>query len=95
MGSKVVPHDSKRDLPLMSVKKCHSSFLSIFVGKPLYGDVFGTSDGGYSQQMPVEEVDQTLWGEMESESEEEESEEEQNTIKPSLHSQSDTSGGQS
>merc|ERR1712156_157031 len=46
-------------------------------GKPLYGDVFGTSDGGYSQQMPVEEVDQTLWGEMESESEEEESEEEE------------------
>merc|ERR1719278_1714224 len=46
-------------------------------GKPLYGDVFGTSDSGYSQQMPVEEVDQTLWGEMESESEEEESEEEE------------------
>merc|ERR1719228_1198142 len=46
-------------------------------GKPLYGDVFGTSDSGYSQQVPVEEVDQTLWGEMESESEEEESEEEE------------------
>jgi len=46
-------------------------------GKPLYGDVFGTSDTGYSQQVPVEEVDQTLWGEMESESEEEESEEEE------------------
>merc|ERR1712241_930460 len=46
-------------------------------GKPLYGDVFGTSDSAYSQQIPVEEVDQTLWGEMESESEEEESEEEE------------------
>jgi len=46
-------------------------------GKPLYGDVFGTSDGYSQQQIPVEEVDQTLWGEMESESEEEESEEEE------------------
>merc|ERR1719225_1055345 len=46
-------------------------------GKPLYGDVFGTSDNNYSQQMPAEEVDQSLWGEMESESEEEESEEEE------------------
>ena len=46
-------------------------------GKPLYGDVFGTQDAGYSQQIPVEEVDQSLWGEMESESEEEESEEEE------------------
>ena len=39
-------------------------------GKPLYGDVFGTQDAGYSQAIPVEEVDQSLWGEMESESEE-------------------------
>merc|ERR1712038_1553843 len=46
-------------------------------GKPLYGDVFGTQDAGYSQQIPVEEVDQSLWGERESESEEEESEEEE------------------
>merc|ERR1712241_1092506 len=46
-------------------------------GKPLYGDVFGTSDSAYSQQIPVEEVDQTLWGEMESESEEESEEEEE------------------
>ena len=34
----------------------------------------------YSQQIPVEEVDQSLWGEMESESEEEESEEEEEVI---------------
>jgi splicing factor 3B subunit 2 len=46
-------------------------------GKPLYGDVFGTSDSGHAHQMPVEEVDQTLWGEMEPESEEEESDEEE------------------
>merc|ERR1719278_1249604 len=46
-------------------------------GKPLYGDVFGTSDSAYSQQMAPEEIDTTLWGEMESESEEEESSEEE------------------
>merc|ERR1719187_2592547 len=46
-------------------------------GKPLYGDVFGTADTNqYHQTMP-EEIDQTLWGEMESESEEEESSEEE------------------
>ncbi len=46
-------------------------------GKPLYGDVFGTSDSAYSLNAPQEEIDTTLWGEMESESEEEESEEEE------------------
>jgi splicing factor 3B subunit 2 len=40
-------------------------------GKPLYGDVFGTSDSGSSQQLQPEEIDQNLWGELESESEEE------------------------
>ena len=40
-------------------------------GKPLYGDVFGTADAAYAQQMTPEEIDTTLWGEMESESEEE------------------------
>ncbi len=40
-------------------------------GKPLYGDVFGTSDTSFALNTPIEEVDQTLWGEMESESEEE------------------------
>ena len=64
-----------------------------FLGKPLYGDVFGTSDGGYSQQMPVEEVDQTLWGEMESESEEEESEEEEEE-EEEMEETPDTSGMQ-
>merc|ERR1712226_61232 len=43
---------------------------------PLYGDVFGTSDSAFAQEMPTEEVDNTLWGELESESEEEESESE-------------------
>ena len=39
----------------------------------------------YSQQIPVEEVDQSLWGEMESESEEEESEEEEEVNYNCLH----------
>merc|ERR1712223_2336684 len=46
-------------------------------GKPLYGDVFGTADAAYAQQMQPEEIDTTLWGEMESESEEDESSEEE------------------
>merc|ERR1719452_102033 len=46
-------------------------------GKPLYGDVFGTSDASTYHAMPVEEIDHTLWGEMDSESEEESSEEEE------------------
>ena len=41
------------------------------VGKPLYGDVFGTSDTRALNAAPTEEIDATLWGEMESESEEE------------------------
>jgi splicing factor 3B subunit 2 len=41
-------------------------------GKPLYGDVFGTSDSAYNMNIAPEEIDTTLWGEMESESEEEE-----------------------
>merc|ERR1712126_365079 len=45
-------------------------------GKPLYGDVFGTSDASTYHAMPVEEIDHTLWGEMDSESEEEESSDE-------------------
>merc|ERR550517_2029980 len=40
-------------------------------GKPLYGDVFGTSDTKNFPTQAAEEIDQTLWGEMESESEEE------------------------
>merc|ERR1740128_1053679 len=40
-------------------------------GKPLYGDVFGTSDSRNFPAAPTEDIDQTLWGEMESESEEE------------------------
>jgi splicing factor 3B subunit 2 len=42
------------------------------LGKPLYGDVFGTSDARTAMNAaPAEEIDTTLWGEMESESEEE------------------------
>jgi splicing factor 3B subunit 2 len=41
-------------------------------GRPLYGDVFGTSST-IDLNVVEEEVDRTLWGEMESESEEEES----------------------
>jgi hypothetical protein len=40
-------------------------------GKPLYGDVFGTADAALSHQIQPEEIDTTLWGELESESEEE------------------------
>lgn len=49
-------------------------------GKPLYGDVFGTSNLDNDSGLGDEEVDRTLWGELESESEEEseESEEEEN-----------------
>merc|ERR1719410_3173101 len=46
-------------------------------GKPLYGDVFGTSDSRTYHALPVEEIDHTLWGEMDSESEEEESSDEE------------------
>jgi len=45
-------------------------------GKPLYGDVFGTSDSKQFPTVVTEEIDQTLWGEMESESEEESDSEE-------------------
>ncbi len=47
------------------------------VGKPLYGDVFGTSDTRALSSAPTEEIDTTLWGEMESESEEETDSEEE------------------
>ncbi len=48
------------------------------VGKPLYGDVFGTSDTRtLLSAAPAEEIDTTLWGEMESESEEETDSEEE------------------
>jgi len=43
------------------------------LGKPLYGDVFGTADSSTFHAVSTEEIDHTLWGEMDSESEEEES----------------------
>merc|ERR1719167_1058666 len=46
------------------------------LGKPLYGDVFGTADASTFHAAPTEEIDHSLWGEMDSESEEESSEEE-------------------
>lgn len=46
-------------------------------GKPLYGDVFGTLDSSFNAAVVQEEIDTTLWGEMESESEEEESDDEE------------------
>lgn len=45
-------------------------------GRPLYGDVFGTQGGDVGEAHDGEEVDQALWGELESESEESSSEEE-------------------
>lgn len=48
------------------------------MGKPLYGDVFGTQGGDAQEAAEEEEVDKSHWGELESESEsEEESEEEE------------------
>lgn len=46
-------------------------------GKALYGDVFGQQNRDYQNDAAEEEVDRTIWGELESESEEEESEEEE------------------
>merc|ERR1712013_963352 len=47
------------------------------LGKPLYGDVFGTADASTYHATPTEEIDHSLWGEMDSESEEESSEDEE------------------
>ncbi|XP_043199462.1 splicing factor 3B subunit 2-like isoform X2 [Amphibalanus amphitrite] len=45
-------------------------------GKPLYGDVFGVQSKDFDNAAGDEDVERTLWGELESESEESESEEE-------------------
>ena len=43
------------------------------MGRPLYGDVFGLDHpGGRKKVQPEQEVDQSLWGELESEEESEE-----------------------
>merc|ERR1712226_522060 len=47
------------------------------LGKPLYGDVFGTADASTYHAASTEEIDHSLWGEMDSESEEESREEEE------------------
>lgn len=47
------------------------------MGRPLYGDVFGLEQQEQGQGIQEEEeIDKTLWGELESEEEEEEEEEE-------------------
>ncbi|XP_052106749.1 splicing factor 3B subunit 2-like [Mytilus californianus] len=48
-------------------------------GKPLYGDVFGTQSADFQAPVKEEEIDKSLWGELEEESssEEESSEEEE------------------
>ncbi|KAG5681348.1 hypothetical protein PVAND_010792 [Polypedilum vanderplanki] len=46
-------------------------------GKPLYGDVFGTNNLDNDSGVGDEEIDRTLWGELESESEESSEEEEE------------------
>nr|XP_053645490.1 splicing factor 3B subunit 2-like [Cherax quadricarinatus] len=45
------------------------------MGKPIYGDVFGTQGKDFDTPLTEEEVERTLWGELESESEEESEEE--------------------
>ncbi|XP_077598222.1 splicing factor 3B subunit 2 [Stigmatopora nigra] len=56
------------------------------MGKPLYGDVFGTNSGDFQAKAEEEEVDHTPWGELEpsdeESSEEEEEEEESDEEKP-------------
>uniref|UniRef100_A0A3B4H7U8 Splicing factor 3b subunit 2 n=1 Tax=Pundamilia nyererei TaxID=303518 RepID=A0A3B4H7U8_9CICH len=55
------------------------------MGKPLYGDVFGTNSADFQAKAEEEEVDHTTWGELEpsdEESSEEEEEEESDEEKP-------------
>ncbi|XP_037116142.1 splicing factor 3B subunit 2 [Syngnathus acus] len=56
------------------------------MGKPLYGDVFGTNSADFQAKAEEEEVDHTPWGELEpsdeESSEEEEEEEESDEEKP-------------
>ena len=44
------------------------------MGQPLYGDVFGVDLQDAGTAMDEEEIDKSLWGELESEEEEEEEE---------------------
>jgi len=46
------------------------------LGRPLYGDVFGTQGADIAEQQEDDEIDRTQWGALESESEESSSEEE-------------------
>ena len=47
------------------------------MGKPIYGDVFGTQTKELDIPLPDEEFERTLWGELESESESESDQEEE------------------
>lgn len=60
-------------------------------GKPLYGDVFGSTAGNGENGQGDEEVDRNLWGELESESESE-SEEEEDEEGEDLSEKQDESG---
>ncbi|XP_076064562.1 splicing factor 3b subunit 2 isoform X2 [Oratosquilla oratoria] len=47
------------------------------MGKPIYGDVFGTQNKDFEAPPVEEDVEKTMWGELESESEEESDEEDE------------------
>ncbi|XP_063707669.1 splicing factor 3B subunit 2 [Culicoides brevitarsis] len=61
-------------------------------GKPLYGDVFGTTNNPNDNGVNEDEIDRNLWGELESESEESESEEEEEDEGEDLANQPDETG---
>lgn len=61
-------------------------------GRPLYGDVFGTQMADNQPHIQEEEIDHTLWGELESESSEEEEEEEEDEEEEEEEKQEDETG---
>lgn len=61
-------------------------------GKPLYGDVFGTSANLAENDQGDEEVDRNLWGELESESESESEDEEDDEEGEDMTEKPDESG---
>lgn len=61
-------------------------------GRPLYGDVFGTQIAENQPNIQEEEIDHTLWGELESESSEEEEEEEDEEEEEEEEKQEDETG---
>lgn len=61
-------------------------------GRPLYGDVFGTQILDNQPHIQEEEIDHTLWGELESESSEEEEEDEDDEEEEEEEKQEDETG---